>query len=340
MRKDNELNYNQLNHNEPNNNEGALRILEALSAVDGELLERCDTSEEVATIPLWRQWRMWAACLSFIAVGVLSWNALRFIGSSKGSMDSADENAAMDMAALQEAATEEQLNGASAAGAAEKTELETDSGIDSTARGYVEDKLKDMDQSLMETAPPESLYSESASGVTQDLGCPKDAAKEVTEEEARNWLPFGAKIPQNLPSGYVFESARINEQEQYVTVCWSRGMDSIMITVSQVEADAIDTVDTSKPETYDERLYEIPYGETVPIEYFQIFQDPVFDIKDMTHDTGLELIRSRMISYQDAGDTDTPRGTFSILYSDGMLLRFNGRGTPEEIWNMLYSMVR
>lgn len=326
------------------NNEEALRILEALSAVDEELLARCDAEAdaegEAAVIPLWRRWHMWAACLSFIAVGVLSWNALRLVGSPKGSggnADSARENAApAGMAALQEPQTVEDANDEGAitekAEKSAETELETGGGSDGMTIDLAESILGE-EKRGEETQRAEQFVEERSY-------CLKDDSKEVTEEEARNWMPLGARIPQNLPSGYVFESARINEQEQYVTVFWSRGMDSIMITVSQVEADAIDTVDISKPETYDERLYEIPYGETVPKEYFQIFQDPVFDVQNISYDAGLELVKSRMLSYDDAGDTDTPRGTFSVLYSDGVLLRFNGRGTPEEIWNMLYSMAR
>lgn len=45
-----------------------------------------------------------------------------------------------------------------------------------------------------------------------------------------------------------------------------------------------------------------------------------------------------MCVYGDAGDTDTPRGDFSILFSDGILVRFSGEGTAEQIWEMFSSM--
>ena len=45
-----------------------------------------------------------------------------------------------------------------------------------------------------------------------------------------------------------------------------------------------------------------------------------------------------MKSYDDQGDTDTPRGNFSVLYEGGVLIRFSGRGTAEEIWEMFCSM--
>ncbi len=101
------------------------------------------------------------------------------------------------------------------------------------------------------------------------------------------------------------------------------------------EADPVPaTVDIARAEIYDVRLYEIPYGETVPEEYREVFQDPVFAVEDLS----LEVIESRMASYNDSGDTDTPRGNFRVLYPDGVLVRFNGRGTPEEIWEMFCSM--
>ena len=107
-------------------------------------------------------------------------------------------------------------------------------------------------------------------------------------------------------------------------------MDYIMLSLRRTEED-VATVDIDKPETYDQRLYEIPFGETVPGEYREVFDDPVFAWEDLD----LEIIRSRMLVFEDRGDTAVPRGNFRVLYPDGMLLGFNGRGTAEEIWEML-----
>ena len=45
-----------------------------------------------------------------------------------------------------------------------------------------------------------------------------------------------------------------------------------------------------------------------------------------------------MKAYEDSGDTATPRGNFKVLYPDGVLVSFNGRGTAQEIWDMFCSM--
>ena len=72
-------------------------------------------------------------------------------------------------------------------------------------------------------------------------------------------------------------------------------------------------------------------------EHFEREQEetvPVFAREDFS----LEMIESRMISYSDSGDTDTPRGNFRVLGSGGVLVQFSGRGTAEEIWEMFCSM--
>lgn len=341
-------------------NEGAFRILEALGAADEELLERCETpaaagetdgtkrkATKVSELSrrrkqLWRQGRAWAACLGLLVVGALSWYGLQIISPKGGVNSSGGANTGMsgttwDTAAPESAAASEEGSEVSGETSGETSRTDTtvgqaDNSMDGGAdAGAGEAKTFENEELQDEEASQETCYS-------------SDASREVTEEEARSWMPLGSYLPQNLPAGYGVESARINEESQCVTMTWTRGMDSILISVSKVEPGTVETVDVSRPETYDVRLYVPlyggPYAEKVPSEYRETLDDPVFDFSDMDHDTGLELVSSRMISYSDAGDTDTPRGRFSVLIGEDILLYFNGRGTPEEIWAMLYSMKR
>lgn len=352
-------------------NEGALRLMEALGAVDEELLERCgeapksnENSEKNSGAlesriyryrknrkPLWKMGRAWAACLGLLAVGFITWNGLKLIAPHGTSADST-ENAsggAMDQnqSSPADASTEGAVN-------EEKTEAltgTTGEAPPSENEGFDEFETSDdlgsapdgdgaINQGAQSETRKESYTEETQVGSDTGIVSDTSAVKPATEEEARSWMPLGAYIPQSLPEGYRMENAYIDPEEPHVTMTWSRGMDHIMISVSSVEPGTMKTVDITKPETYDERLYEIPYAETVPREYRESVDNPVFDFSDMDYETGLELMKSRMISYDDAGDTDTPRGRFSILIEDEILLYFNGRGTPEEIWNMLYSMKR
>lgn len=341
-------------------NEGALRILEAVSAVDEELLERCgmppeaaEVTEKVADIskygkryrkPLWRMGRTWAACLGLLLIGAISWYGLRVIapkgtadhsagGVSGEAMDASYNTSVAPETAFiegeqEEAAVDGVAEGMADAGAEKNPEDSAD-----TRRGGKPGEMEQQGAESKVTSDREELMVDKCSGDNNDI-----IAK--TEEDARGWMPLGAYLPQNLPKGYRVESAFINLERQSVTMTWRRGMDYITVSVSSVEPGTVETVDISKPETYDERLYEVPYAETVPREYWETVNDPVFDFSDMDSDTGLELVSSRMISYNDAGDTDTPRGIFSVLIEDDVLLHFNGRGTPEEIWNLICSIER
>lgn len=175
--------------------------------------------------------------------------------------------------------------------------------------------------------------------VRQEVSHEEDKRKgtevEYAEEEARKLERLGEYIPTVLPKGYVFESAYVNQElaEENLTVCWSRGMDLIVIHLTD-GGETTAVVDIDRPETYDERLYDIPFGETVPQEYRQSVQNPVFAVEDFS----MEIVESRMLVYEDNGDADTPRGNFSVLYPDGVVAAFNGRGTAQEIWDMFSSM--
>ena len=321
-------------------NEGALRILEAVSAVDEELLERCGKRRHQ---PLWRVGRAWAACLGLLMIGAISWYGLRVIAPKGTSNDSAGgmSGEAMDadyntsVAAPEAVFMGEEKEEAALDGAAEVT-TDAGKGVEKSPEGSADALLGNEVGGMRQESAVSGGHDKE--DLVVDRG--SDAIIARTEEDARGWMPLGAYFPQDLPQGYRVESAFINLERQSVTMTWLRGMDYITVSISSVEPGTVKTVDISKPETYDERLYEVPYAETVPREYRETVNDPVFDFSDMDSETGLELMRSRMLTYDDAGDTDTPRGIFSVLIEDDVLLHFNGRGTPEEIWNLICSIER
>lgn len=318
--------------------EGALRILEAVSAVDEELLERCGKRRRK---PLWRMSRTWAACLGLLAIGAVSWYGFRVM-APKGAADlSADgvSGEAMDEGFNTSAFAPEAMpmGEEQEEAVADTTESTADEGDEKYPEGSADTLLRD-GVSGMELESSMSQEPIDREELMVDKG--NDAIIARTEEDARGWMPLGAYLPQDLPKGYRVESAFIDLETQSVTMTWLQGMDYITVSVSSVEPGTVETVDISKTETYDKRLYEVPYAETVPRKYRETVDNPVFDFSDMDSETGLELVSSRMIAYDDAGDTDTPRGNFSVLIEDDVLLYFNGRGTPEEIWDMICSIGR
>ena len=307
--------------------EGALRILEALSAVDEELLAGCDISvkQQKKLIPLFKYGRACAACLCLILVGALSWYGFQNTWRMGTSSDSASpQNGSASYEAAQE------TEGYPAGGIAESADMEE--GIDTTTGSAASSDRNDAGVDSADRLAEDKLREEFSQDKLEDTqqSLEAEASEKLTEMQARQTEGLGEYLPTKLPAGYRFENAWIGREGQ-VTMTWSRGMDSIMISVSLVVPETVETVNIEHPETYDERLYKIPYSETVPGEYFDTFDNPVFASEDLS----LEIIRSRLLAHDDSGDTDTPRGRFSVLFPDGVLLSFNGRGTPEEIWTML-----
>lgn len=320
--------------------QGALRLMEALSGVDQKLLLRSEYRRK----PYWAYGSAVAACLALVVVGALSWNGLRMIWTPKGGAGSSSaDGSSYDSASMHADARSGDADEPETAGgyaiAEDAGAGSTESMVDAIKADIAdtENQIQDMESSKEHDqitnstdGQPEDSPMFSGSREEEVCGYPLDSREELSEEEARNTEILGAYLPKNLPARYTFENARGSDSG--ITVTWTRGMDSIMISVSLVESENTVTVDIAKPETYDVHLYEIPYGETVPKEYWQVFNDPLFAAEDLS----LEVVRSRMKSVRDAGDTDTPRGDFSVLYPDGVVLRFNGRGTAEEIWEMLH----
>lgn len=321
----------------------ALRIMEALSSVDQELLERCDISEvkekKSTTRKVTRMSVLWArtaaACLALIAVGALSWNGLRSMNRNSTGGSSYDGAVALDQTTGNAAPRSQENSGEDLAGDEYEEEVNIETGNDSDVEKMIREESKEIIDGA--GAAQELQSSEGSNANRSDSGTCVDYVDysiNLTEQEARSEGVFGAYIPEEIPEGYTFEAA--HSSTGGLSVTWTRGMDDIMIFLSIAQEDNLETVNVKKTETYDVRLYEIPYGDTVPAEYREVFDDPLFAAEDLS----LEVVSCRMKSVADAGDTDTPRGNFSVLFPDGVVLRFNGRGTAEEIWNMLESVIR
>lgn len=346
--------------------EEAMRIMEALSGVDEELLARCeaegtaDSLKDVGRLTgrkrkqqgsrSWRYLSRCAAVLALVAVGAVSWSGLRVLqdmtvneSASGGSPEATALNGSAFDPELEDGLAEDMgLNGnmISESMLAEKDiqggedeAIPVPAGAEPGINGA--DGTGSADGTEI-TNGPDGTDDLDAIREEKSESCVTSAARMLTADEARQTDLLGSYVPTALPAGYAFESARYDETTGRLTIWWDKGMDNIMLSFEQIDSGSVETVDIRKPETYDERLYEIPFADTVPEEYRKIFFDPVFARDDFS----LEIVSSRVLAYNgDSGDTSVPRGRFSVLY-DSVLVYFNGRGTPEEIWEMFSSITK
>ncbi len=315
---------------------GAMRILEALGAVDESLLAQCEDDSAGKRRPRMAaalRYGSAAACLVLLAAGSLAFGLMR----QKGAGEGVDTTAFQDnsAAAIQQDAGEafdtsgtwETADAGGEAfvpaGGGEDSALETEGASEADA----EEELQGDRESA--SATQESL-AEKEKGAGMGL-----AQHPLTEEQARSVDVVSAYLPARLPQGYVFDAAwHYGEQQDNVSMSWVREGEHLTISVYLVEdPDGLETVDVDAPQTYDRRLDAVAESEKDPGRVYQgIFWDPIFESGDLS----LEVVSSRMVCQTGtAGEGQTPEGDFSVLYPGGILLHLAGSAAPEEVWEML-----
>lgn len=332
----------------------AMRLMEALSGVDAELLERSEGT--VAAFPFWRYGKQLAVCFACMVLGVCAIGVYSVTTSNYGSSQSNSMKFDSEAIMTENGNSSPEWDGAGgmAGGAAQSPAEDYEEALPENQAG-LSDKSEQTEQPSNEpknnqtdTLGGKTIGSDTPQEMDKEVSCPVDSREKITLETAKQMERIGGYVPETIPAGYVFESARGSAPANSyldMSLCWCKGMDDIMLhitefyAVASMPADVYDSfskriVNPAKPETYDEHLYEIPYAETVPREYREVFDNPVFRESDFS----LELVKARMKSVADAGDTNTPRGRFAVLYDSGILVEFNGRGSAEEIWEMFQSI--
>lgn len=156
-------------------------------------------------------------------------------------------------------------------------------------------------------------------------------------EEARQEAAFAPYLPASAPAGYREFEGTLSYQEgvrNTLFLRWSRGYSDVTVRVSLPESGTPqgNTVDVSNPAAYDVRLYSIPWCDSVPEEYRETVDNPIFRAQDMTR----EVVSARARSYQDTGDIDGPRINFTIRYSDGTEAEYTSKRLSEDaLWAII-----
>ncbi len=163
---------------------------------------------------------------------------------------------------------------------------------------------------------------------------PEYINEELSHSEALENEAFGAYVPKEGPAGFgetYFHYSKWGNVHG-LNVHWYRGLDSFDIYISEfTEADENRLVKVSDTKKYDLNLYPIPRAESVPEELWEVVNDPIFEIDDLT----LEAVKLRTYYIEDAGDTDGPRMDFSVKYGDA-LVRVIAKGVePEWVYECL-----
>ena len=170
---------------------------------------------------------------------------------------------------------------------------------------------------------------------------PKLRNESLTIAEARNDPDFGAYLPQGFPSKFRFGVAQriLNQTIDALVVFWyADEYDQLVWNIFKpTEYDLARVVSVNEREKYDLSLYPIPRYESVPREYREYVNNPVFRAEELSFD----VIQSRAYYVDnDIGDTPGWRMEFSVLYGDVVVsVRLKGV-SPEHAWEMFAGLGR
>ena len=158
-----------------------------------------------------------------------------------------------------------------------------------------------------------------------------------TLAQARQEADFAPYLPTREPEGY---SAYTGNKEFYgnlsyqegvrnrLFVRWSRGYDNVEVCVYRDGTYPYHLVDPDEPESYDLRLYSIPWCDSVPEEYRETVDDPAFQVEDMS----LAIVEARGREHDTGGMTYS----FDVLHPDGTLVSYRCDGmTAEQVWALV-----
>lgn len=155
--------------------------------------------------------------------------------------------------------------------------------------------------------------------------------------QARQEAAFAPYLPQEGPAGYGAFFGSLEYQEgnyDLLWVRWSRGYQDVEVEVRLPEGEETtyyQLVDPNKPETYDKRLYSIPWADSVPEEYRETVDHPMFRAEDMSR----EIVEARAHLKTEQGEPDAWVIDFAVLHPDGAVVEYRCEGlTVDQVWAM------
>jgi len=167
--------------------------------------------------------------------------------------------------------------------------------------------------------------------------------EQLTIDQAMQEPIFGAFLPANIPEDLVFISASrvLDTRVNFLLVHfnhndpWQFSHSISWMVATPTEHDLQNIVSVNDLQKFDVSLYPIPWMDSVPREYFNYFQSPVF----LASEISLEAVQART---RLAGGDRTGGGTaewqtdqFAVLFED-VIVQISANGlSAEQIWDMI-----
>jgi hypothetical protein len=163
--------------------------------------------------------------------------------------------------------------------------------------------------------------------------------RELTPAEARLDPNFGAYYPAAEPDGLAREQiSRLQNSDWSInslSAFWNSGYDYLTWEIrSMSEYDTRKIVSSGERERYDLTLYSIPLAESVPEQYRETVENPIFHAEELTE----EMVRVRCVPGDSGEGRDAAWVNFSVAF-DSVVVDITAKNiSPEWIYAQLDAM--
>ena len=327
----------------------AMKLFEALSDVDEELLERCncETGGEIAHMPLWKYGKVMAACLCLLVVGALSFSKYQLLGGRNGSAGSGSNTSAP--AQIQDMATPMESWAGAADGDAEAVsqitepeEAETagignvqsqttnaDDGRDDNTVNSPSNDSKDQNRNNAGSSIEDSLFSSSVGNSIKD-----DFDGSISEYDTGEKAQ-AQKEPESA-SAYVDSRAEIS----WNTACKTEPFGSYLPTAIPEGYEQLSVRQSSMPDEWNNMIFKWGNGEQVLYLNMTVREAKTKDeVKaEIQKNDGLNQYLAEEFKREMIPDSINGEIWFTLYYSDGMKIDFSGNITEDEMWELVNSI--
>lgn len=159
-------------------------------------------------------------------------------------------------------------------------------------------------------------------------------SKDLTFSEASKDVDFGKYMPSSIPNGFTPENMQRykDQKSNFLSGIWTHGYGRLSWRISYLgDSDKTRLTSVNDKRNYDLSLYPIPRADSVPAELWEIVDNPIFNINDLTLDT----VKARAYILDDAGDSSSYRMHFSVLCGD-VVVEVSSKGiSPEWMYSQL-----
>lgn len=176
--------------------------------------------------------------------------------------------------------------------------------------------------------------------ILENPAVPKLLDESLSEAQAYADADYGNYLPK-IPKEYVLNDAKrfMNQEDDFLFASWSSGYLDVDIKISKLkEEEKRRLVSAEETVLYDMSLYPIPWADSMPADQYDIIQNPIFKLEDLT----LDMLKMRGFIRSEQGESKggTVCMNFSVLYDD-ILVELRTEGiSPEYLFEELKTQIK